>query len=554
MLVRPQLWGQPLAGRLLALGGCVAVLTALQRLLYPIAAILLSVSRTGLGFGLLACALGLSITRASLSHGLIERLREVVYSRLGSALRSLPVSLPSACPPLEQLGPQVARSLPWVELHFGQTLPILLGNALALPVLLAVAVREVGAGAWLALLALGLAAGLASLAWRAARQATRASWEEFRGIASSVERGLRARVELRAHGLGARFEQDLSNQVLRWALVDQRAHRFRALTSWSFPVFTLAVAMLLAWLLGYDLGAWLHGTVLRGGREAFAIGGLVLGSVPVLIGLSRGVANALHERTYVRAVAPLFEASAVELPRSVGEGDIGDITLEEARFEFPSASGGLPVVVRADLTLRRGESLALLGPNGCGKTSVALSVMGLLRPTSGRCVVQCEQEELETACLLGHVAYLPQSSYFGQHETVREAILFAAPEAQEDPMLAMLGRFWPREQQQGLLERRVSTLSSGQQRVVALTRVLLRGAALVVLDEPEANLDFAAASTVVELLSEVTAKQRMLILTHDARFAAAADRVLLFDEQRTLRDPELRRVRNNPRQEARDAS
>src|SRR5690606_31259410 len=79
-----------------------------------------------------------------------------------------------------------------------------------------------------------------------------------------------------------------------------------------------------------------------------------------------------------------------------------------------------------------------------------------------------------------------------------------------------------------LLRQKAASLSAGERRLVALARVLLRRAPLLILDEPEANLDMNAAARVLAVLRESTASQRMLILTHDPRFAALADRALEF--------------------------
>jgi ABC-type lipoprotein export system ATPase subunit len=76
-----------------------------------------------------------------------------------------------------------------------------------------------------------------------------------------------------------------------------------------------------------------------------------------------------------------------------------------------------------------------------------------------------------------------------------------------------------------LLERTVMSLSVGERRVVALARVLLRKSDLVILDEPEANLDGPLRQRVITALRDAKSQCRMLIVTHDDAFAAIADRV-----------------------------
>ena len=83
-----------------------------------------------------------------------------------------------------------------------------------------------------------------------------------------------------------------------------------------------------------------------------------------------------------------------------------------------------------------------------------------------------------------------------------------------------------------LLERTVMSLSVGERRVVALARVLLRKSDLVILDEPEANLDGSLRQRVMTALRDAKSQCRMLIVTHDDAFAAIADRIYRMPPQR----------------------
>ncbi len=165
--------------------------------------------------------------------------------------------------------------------------------------------------------------------------------------------------------------------------------------------------------------------------------------------------------------------------------------------------------------------------------------MGLLGPNAGTCAVKVGDEWNDTRALCGRVACLFQSSFFAQHETVLEAVRFLAPSASDSEVTLLFARLFPASSIDSLLKQRVSSLSAGQQRLVALARVLLRRSPLVVLDEPEANLDVDSVARVLEVLCEVSREQRLLILTHDSRFTEVAQRVLRFGNDRALRDPML---------------
>jgi ATP-binding cassette subfamily C protein CydD len=539
MTLRPRLWGEPLEPRVILAGGGAVLVTVTQRLVYPVAALLATSARAELAFVVMVAALGLAVIRAAVVELAVSRLRLHLYARLGAAIRGFPALPPAELPPLEQLGPQLARGLPWVESYLCHTLPMLVGNTLAVPIIAALAVQVVG-GVPVAMAAGALcAAGVASaLLARAARQASAVSWSGYQQISSLIDRGLRGRLELRAHGTAGAHEAELHVRVGHWARLDARARRIRALTGWSIPVFALAGSALVARGFGYDITPWLRGMLTRPAREAVTGGLLLVGSLPVLFGLSRALANTMHERTYLQTLAPLMNVSRAPLPNPVrSDGEVGKVVLDGTRLTYPRAANARPAVVCADLLWRPGESLALVGPNGCGKTTVALAVMGLMQPQQGRCEVQIDGVWRPTDALLGRVSYLSQTSYFDHSESVRASFRFVAPSASEDQIRGLLERLWTKGNVDDLLQRQVSGLSSGERRLIALARVLLRDAPLVVLDEPEANLDMEAAAAAVAVLKEAARTRRLLILTHDARFAAIADRVLEFGVDRCLRDP-----------------
>lgn len=205
------------------------------------------------------------------------------------------------------------------------------------------------------------------------------------------------------------------------------------------------------------------------------------------------------------------------------------MNLRDVVLNFP----GSPENLRANLTWHADERLALMGPNGSGKTTVSLLMLGLIEPTAGSANVVVGGVETCVSTLLGRVAYLPQQPYFADADTVLSAVQFGAPTASEQEILEVLQALVP-QSNADFLARRVTSLSAGERRLVALTRVLLREANLVVLDEPEANLDPDARQRALQAISTRCARRRMLILTHDVSFAALCDRTVRFEERLVL--------------------
>lgn len=211
--------------------------------------------------------------------------------------------------------------------------------------------------------------------------------------------------------------------------------------------------------------------------------------------------------------APLIEL--VGLRKAYGEG--------ATRFE---ALRGI------DLTIERGEFVAIVGSSGSGKSTL-MNLLGCLDQASGGHYRFQGREvgDLDTESL----ARLRRDSFgfvFQQYNLVGNADALGNVEV--PALYAALGRSERRERARGLLERlglgervthRPSALSGGQQQRVSIARALMNGADVILADEPTGALDSASGQEVLRLLRELHAEGRTVILiTHDPAVAAAADR------------------------------
>jgi iron complex transport system ATP-binding protein len=190
-----------------------------------------------------------------------------------------------------------------------------------------------------------------------------------------------------------------------------------------------------------------------------------------------------------------------------------------------------------DLQVRAGEVLAVLGPNGGGKTTLFRTLLGLLPAQAGALLL--DGQALDTIAR-GEVArrlgYVPQGHAAQFAFTVREAVLmgrtshvglFAAPgaadrDAAERAIRALgIGE---------LAERVVTELSGGERQLAMIARALAQGARLLILDEPTASLDFGNQVRVLRELRRLAAEGYAIVFaTHDPGQAfLAASRVLLI--------------------------
>ncbi|HEU4422034.1 MAG TPA: ABC transporter ATP-binding protein [Pilimelia sp.] len=219
-------------------------------------------------------------------------------------------------------------------------------------------------------------------------------------------------------------------------------------------------------------------------------------------------------------------------------------------------SGSAPVraLDGVDLVVERGEFVAIMGPSGCGKSTLLNLLAGFDRPSAGE-VWLGEQRidvlsEAELARLrrrrLGFVFQffnlLPALSVA---ENVELPLLLAG---QRRPAARRIASRLLNEL--GLVEQRNTApalLSGGQQQRVALARAMANSPDIVLADEPTGNLDSAAARGVLELLGEARRRgQTLLLVTHDARVAAAADRVIRLRDGRIVADGRLEPARTVP--------
>ncbi len=241
------------------------------------------------------------------------------------------------------------------------------------------------------------------------------------------------------------------------------------------------------------------------------------GICPLSVGEGR---KWLEERT-----GPGTDEAPVPEKRSAGgdaQGAQSALTLREVSFRFERR--GPDVLRSASLEVRRGEIFCLMGGNGSGKTTVLRAAAGLIRPDSGEIRLFGKKLRGERDVLGYHGAtMLPQDPQ----------TLFLRASVREELRDAGLGDRTGREDFfdfSALMDRHPYDLSGGEQRMLALTRVLSARPALLLLDEPTGGLDAAWRKRLTGVLRSLKeAGMTVLLVTHDPEFAAeTADRCALL--------------------------
>jgi putative ABC transport system ATP-binding protein len=187
-----------------------------------------------------------------------------------------------------------------------------------------------------------------------------------------------------------------------------------------------------------------------------------------------------------------------------------------------------------DLDVPAGQALAVMGPSGCGKSTLLHLLGGLQRPTDGELWLAGHRIDTMSERALARlrrdsIGFVFQQFHLMDELTAVENIELAALLAGQSPgrarkrALHLLDRV-------GLADRArhlPSQLSGGQRQRVAIARALSNEPLVVLADEPTGNLDSAATLDVLRLFEEIrSAGQTLVVVTHDARIAAVADRII----------------------------
>ncbi|MGH9251035.1 MAG: ABC transporter ATP-binding protein, partial [Acidimicrobiales bacterium] len=227
----------------------------------------------------------------------------------------------------------------------------------------------------------------------------------------------------------------------------------------------------------------------------------------------------------------------VDCPKEWIVSDVADTAVLRARGlrkEYGKGEGLVRAVDGVDLDVAPGETVAVMGPSGCGKSTLLHLVGGLDRPSGGEVSLAGRRiDELGERALARmrrtDVGFVFQAFHLMEELTAVENVELPALLAGSSPRKA-------RRRAAGLLERvgladrasfLPSALSGGQRQRVAVARALSNEPLVVLADEPTGNLDSAATLDVLRLFESLhEALQTLVIVTHDERIAATANRLI----------------------------
>lgn len=231
-------------------------------------------------------------------------------------------------------------------------------------------------------------------------------------------------------------------------------------------------------------------------------------------------------------------------PMSIGR----EIEVRNVSFAYACAAGR-PVLAGIDLTIPANRMIAIAGPTGAGKSTLADLLLGLIEPSAGE--IRVDGTPLAGTRLRRwrrSVACVPQEPYLF-HDTVRANLSWATPQAKEAQMWRAL-RFAAVEEAVATLPRGLDTvvgdrgarLSGGERQRITLARALLAKPALLVLDEATSQLDPASEGQVLAALRYLREHMTIVVVAHRAALLRSADRIIVLESGRVVAAGALREV------------
>jgi len=218
----------------------------------------------------------------------------------------------------------------------------------------------------------------------------------------------------------------------------------------------------------------------------------------------------------------------------MNQSDEPVVRARNLRKDYGSEEGLVRAVDGIDLDVIRGETVAVMGPSGCGKSTLLHLLGGLDRPTAGELWLTGQRIDEMSERALAHlrrsdIGFVFQAFQLMDELTVLENVELPALLAGRSPRAARR-RATELLEQVGLTQRTThlpNALSGGQRQRVAIARALTNEPVIVFADEPTGNLDSVATTELLRLLDALhTSGLTLVIVTHDERVAATADRLI----------------------------
>ena len=469
--------------------------------------------------------------------GATRQIAADLRNRLASRLQYLSIGFHSRAS-ASVIQTKVVRDVENIELMYQQAVPPALSTIFILIGALTVTAIQVPAFVLVYALTVPLAVGLVTLVRRRMGRRNEEFRREVERFSSRVGEMATLMPITRAHGLEEVAESRVADgaEGVRSAgfTLDRLNGRFGAM-------------------------AWVSMQVLAVATLVFAAMSALTGILPITPGqvvllstyftmLTGGVINLLN-------LTPLF-SRAVESVRSIGEildepdleqnngkarvdSVAGALTLEGVGFSFDG--GATRALDDIGLEIAEGETVAFVGPSGSGKSTMLNLVLGFIRPTEGRILLDgVDMEALDLRTFRRFVSVVPQESVlfegsirdnvtYGMTDVPDERVREALRDANALEIVGALPEGW-----NTVVGERGARISGGQRQRLAIARALIRDPRVLLLDEATSALDTESEEKVRDALAHLMRDRTTLVVAHRLSTIRSADRIVVLDHGRIV--------------------
>jgi ATP-binding cassette, subfamily B, multidrug efflux pump len=226
-------------------------------------------------------------------------------------------------------------------------------------------------------------------------------------------------------------------------------------------------------------------------------------------------------------------------PVSLSGAARGELQMLDVGFAYPGAEA--PVLSDVSFTARAGQTTAIIGSTGSGKTTLVNLMPRLFDATSGSVRIDgVDVRELHPDLLWGHIGLVPQKPYLFSG-TVRSNLLYGKPDATEDELWQALAiaqaEDFVREMEGGLdaaISQGGTNVSGGQRQRIAIARALVKRPELYIFDDSFSSLDTATDARLRQALRQHTAGATLVIIAQRVSSIVDADQILVLDDGRIV--------------------
>lgn len=342
----------------------------------------------------------------------------------------------------------------------------------------------------------------------------------------------------RAHGLEqnelSRVDETLSRVQSAGLRLDSVNALFGSLNWAVFNVFHAACLVTAVWAAYTGLSDMTAGTVVML-ASYFAT---LTGSVMVLTNLTPTFTRGFES---IRSIGEVLQSPDLEY--NDGKETVariqGEFRFAEVCFSYPGTEHS--AIQRFDLTVAPGETIALVGPSGSGKSTILNLVIGFIRPSQGKILLDGrDMETLDLRSYRHSLSVVPQESIFFEG-TIRENVCYGLKAVRDDTIWQALkdanALDFVEALPDGLSTRvgeRGARLSGGQRQRLAIARALIRNPRVLLLDEATSALDAESEALVREALDRLMQGRTTFVVAHRLSTVRNANRIVVLDHGRIV--------------------